>query len=67
MHAEGLDSFNEVVESRRQRLEARLRRAQDALGVVSPAPAIAIVASFVFNIIESFKVHALMTCACSRR
>lgn len=62
VHAEGLDSFNQVVEDRRQRLEAVDYAVPTTLwSVVLAGAAIAIVASFVFNI-ESFKVHALMTC-----
>ena len=62
VHAEGLDSFNQVVEDRRQRLEAVDYAVPKTLwGVVLAGAAIAIVASFVFNI-ESFQVHALMTC-----
>lgn len=62
VHAEGLDSFNDVVESRRQRLEAVDYAVPETLwGVVLFGAVIAIVASFVFSI-ESFQVHALMTC-----
>ena len=62
VHAEGLDSFNQVVEARRQRLEAVDYAVPATLwGVVLAGAAIAIIASFVFNI-ESFQVHALMTC-----
>ena len=62
VHAEALDSFNDVVENRRQRLEAVDYAVPKALwGVVLVGAAIAIVASYVFNM-ESFQVHALMTC-----
>jgi hypothetical protein len=62
VHAEVLDSFNQVVEWRRQRLEAVDYAVPRTLwAVVLVGATIAIVASFVFNM-DSFVVHALMTC-----
>ena len=62
VHAEVLDSFNQVVEWRRQRLEAVDYAVPRTLwGVVLVGAVIAITASFVFNM-DSFVVHALMTC-----
>jgi hypothetical protein len=62
IHAEVLDSFNQIVEWRRQRLAAVEYAVPRTLwGVVLVGAVIAIVASFVFNM-DSFQVHALMTC-----
>lgn len=62
VHAEALDSFNQVVEFRRQRLEAVDYAVPRTLwGVVLMGAVIAVLASYVFNM-ESFQVHALMTC-----
>src|SRR5690606_14713909 len=61
VHAETLSAFNDLVELRRQRIEAVEYAIPGRLwGVLLVGAAIAIVASFVFNM-ESVGVHALMT------
>jgi hypothetical protein len=62
LHAAALESYNRMIECRRQRLEAVDYAVPGTLwSVVLVGAAISIVASFVFSI-ESFQVHALMTC-----
>lgn len=61
-HDEALHAFNQLIEYRRQRLEAVGYAVPGTLwSVVLIGAAISVVASFVFNM-ESFHVHALMTC-----
>jgi hypothetical protein len=61
IHAEALDSFNGLVESRRQRLQAVNQALPGTLwGVVLVGAALAIGASWVFRL-ESIRVHAIMT------
>ncbi|MBM4242549.1 MAG: DUF4239 domain-containing protein [Deltaproteobacteria bacterium] len=61
VHAEVLDSFNQVVEWRRLRLEAVEYALPGTLwGILLIGAAIAVGASFVFNM-DSFQVHAVMS------
>ena len=63
VHGETLQAYNRVIEYRRQRLEAVGYAVPGTLwSVVLIGAAIAVVASFVFNM-ESFQVHALMSCS----
>ena len=61
VHAEALDAFNRVVETRRQRLDAVRRAIPGTLwSVVLVGAAIAISASWVFTL-ESIQLHAVMS------
>jgi hypothetical protein len=61
VHAEALDAFNRVVETRRQRLEAVGREIPGTLwSVVLIGAALAISASWVFTL-ESIELHAVMS------
>jgi hypothetical protein len=61
VHGEALESFNRVIEFRRQRLEAVKYAIPGTLwGVLLIGAALSILASYVFNM-ESFQIHAVMT------
>jgi hypothetical protein len=61
VHAEALDAYNRIVETRRQRLEAVRRGIPGTLwSVVLVGAALAISASWVFTL-ESVGLHAIMT------